>query len=406
MGINSANVSLADIAPLCPGGNCTFNPYWSLAVCTRFANVSDHLSENTTSEGFRHYLSESHYIAHSVRKNVFMNMSSATGPIQTLPKVETDDRDPLIFTNSLPDPLNFTESIAFRDISDPIADVFIIVRGDDAQNDPERYAAIEFVLEWCVQNFTTTVTNGTATTQRHNAIRGFTGGYRKSLGPTLNLTLDGINYEVFAAGHNRLQRYMQLLFSGTVYMDMSENWYATSDAMQLLFEPWDVFRFHHVQAMELGFAGTKQAGLECMINNVATGLTDYIRNLTWSSDARSSGYTPPVNGIVYHQVSIVDIRWKWIAGHILFAVLSSVLLFLTIIHQQFSPLRAKPWKSSSAAVLHALDPALQQELKGILSQSEMDSQDIEVLVRLLPTDDGEWRLMTREKEEGTPLETL
>lgn len=62
------NESLADIAPSCPGGNCTFDPYWSLAVCTRIGNVSDnitvkHLANATTGyPHVRYYITPNRYL--------------------------------------------------------------------------------------------------------------------------------------------------------------------------------------------------------------------------------------------------------------------------------------------------------------------------------------------------------
>lgn len=51
--------------------------------------------------------------------------------------------------------LNLSESIAFRDVVNPIADIFIILPPyyySDTNRDPEsKYGAVGFILEWCVQ---------------------------------------------------------------------------------------------------------------------------------------------------------------------------------------------------------------------------------------------------------------
>jgi hypothetical protein len=393
MGVNSANLSLSDIAPLCSGGNCTFDPYWSLAVCTRVANVTDKLTKSESNDRGNiidvYRLTESHYLeTHGSQYTRLMNMTSATGPV-----VDTKNPDPTV--SSLRS-IKFSESVAFRDANKPIADIFIIVSGHDDVN----ASAYEFVLEWCVQNFTTTVVNGLATTQRHNAFRNSEGGDLSFL--TLKPFGSDENsetYEVEGNFHTRLQSYMYILFDGTITLATSGNPSGTSDFVQFLYEPFDARAPSSGLSRDLahGLQGTQKDGLELMINNVATGLTNYVRSTSWATN-----YAAPVQGVVNEQVSIVVVRWKWITGHIIFAVLSITFLAVTLLHQHFSPIDAKPWKSSSAAVLHALDPALQQELRSILSQSAMFSQDGAVQVRLLPADDGGWRLVTK-ANEGVPL---
>ncbi|KAJ4298082.1 hypothetical protein N0V90_005981 [Kalmusia sp. IMI 367209] len=396
LGLNNANESLADITPLCPGGNCTFDPYWSLAVCTRIANVSDHITVKNltnTATGYphiRYYVTPNQYLDNLGYSETYMNVTSATG-------AKPDDIGP--GTSAL----NMSESIAFRDVNDPIADVFIIIRNvsdaDNAGADHSRYGAIEFILEWCVQSFTTNVTNGVATTNRHNAIRNFTGGDHEFL----QLQPDGPNgksYTIQDIPHNTLQRYFQAIFNGSITTD-ADDWYATSDIMQLLFEPFNVYQGNHIGQtfkLENGLRGTDQTGLEHIINNIATSLTNRVRSVAWTSGPEGYQYSPPARGTVYQQVLIVVIRWKWIAGHITFTTLSLAFLALTILNQHRSALNTKTWKSSGAAVLRALDPALQRELGGITSRSVMDAQDEAVMVRMVPTEEGGWRLTTRENQ--------
>lgn len=42
-GFGNNNDRILDVAANCPGGNCTFNGYSSVAVCASYVDVSEHL---------------------------------------------------------------------------------------------------------------------------------------------------------------------------------------------------------------------------------------------------------------------------------------------------------------------------------------------------------------------------
>jgi hypothetical protein len=89
---------------------------------------------------------------------------------------------------------------------------------------------------------------------------------------------------------------------------------------------------------------------------------------------------------------------KWIAAHACFALFSAGLLLATIICHRASPLRGQePWKSSGVAILHALEPDLQRDLRGIAKMSELRRRAGEHRVRLENGDEG-WRLVSMGKE--------
>lgn len=120
-GFYYGNQTVATLDPNCSSGNCTFDPYWSLAVCTSFADVTSHLVAKNTSTNESNTvtfgLTPESYVVRTVGDDIyFMNMSSATSA--TAGSVAT-------VTNPLG--VNFTETIAFKDVDAPIADVFIIV---------------------------------------------------------------------------------------------------------------------------------------------------------------------------------------------------------------------------------------------------------------------------------------
>ncbi|PQE11513.1 acid phosphatase protein [Rutstroemia sp. NJR-2017a BVV2] len=139
----------------CATGNCTWPVYQSLAVCMRWQDISSHLSyssyqdeRNITQDKWS--LTDKHYIETLRGAYPMLNMTSV-GFANT--------KDSL--NNATP--LNFSDSIAFPDSPSPLADVFMI-----------PYDAFEFVLEWCAQEFNTSVFNGLVSTSRLGFTNNFT----------------------------------------------------------------------------------------------------------------------------------------------------------------------------------------------------------------------------------------
>ena len=113
-----------------------------------------------------------------------------------------------------------------------------------------------------------------------------------------------------------------------------------------------------------------------------------------------------VEGIAWREAILVVVRWPWIVAHALFAALSLALLLVTILHQRRGGLvQAGAWKSSSLAVMQALDPALYAQLKGIGRHSEMKAQGEKHVVRLRRKMFDGWRLVAA-AESDVPLEKL
>lgn len=288
-GIYSGNETVEHIAPSCPSLNCTFPTYSSLAVCTSFANVSSHLvKQNISKSNFdyqiRYALSNTSYINAGLG---FFNASSASSP---------DDIQIGISSLNL---LNFNNSIAFKDVTLPLADVFVIY-GKDIEGQYTRpdgvieaghltYGAVEFIMEWCVQDFTTEVVNGSAVTTRHKATRNF----RNPPFPTIDV--NGVTYSISPDTHTSASRFLDRILRGSVQegrLDvlsqhfklllnsrpgLDQYWYASSDIAQALFEPYNVWQAHptdEVFTLSQGIKGTNQTGLELIINNIANGMTN------------------------------------------------------------------------------------------------------------------------------------
>ena len=105
-------------------------------------------------------------------------------------------------------------------------------------------------------------------------------------------------------------------------------------------------------------------------------------------------------GTICLDTRLVVVRWGYIVAHVIFIVLSLLLLLGTMMLQRSSALRAAgAWKSSSLAVTHALDPELQSQLHGIRANSLLVDQDGRQMVRLTQIPKGGWRLVPKARPE-------
>ena len=120
-GLYAGTTTIDHIRPTCPGGNCTYPAYRSLAICARSADVSSHLEHKkpyaddprTKNPNVVQWsLTDSNFLI-DARKNLF-NLSSAA---KENPTKYHGYGNPMA--------LDFSRSIAFKDSSAPVADVCV-----------------------------------------------------------------------------------------------------------------------------------------------------------------------------------------------------------------------------------------------------------------------------------------
>ena len=270
-GLYTDNSAILDLQPACSSGNCTWPSYRSLAICARSADVTSHLKQKTvlynetTSAGVKDvitqwYLSELNYIIDDGLMLLSLKSSSAR-------------LKPIFGEIQSPSLLNISNSIAFQNSFTPVADIFVIY--SNASYSSPTFQAVEFVLEWCVQNFTTSVTNGISSTERYASFRDFG---KPSPDDVILFAApnDGDNryYSVDSGSHYSLQGYFQVLFQGTAnWTSTKEPPVASNDATQAIFQAFDIFGTNG-DGVGRVFGGAGLPGLKRMLDNVATGMTN------------------------------------------------------------------------------------------------------------------------------------
>lgn len=126
----------------------------------------------------------------------------------------------------------------------------------------EKIGALEFLLEWCVQSYSTTVTNGTATTERHEAVSLKDADYPdNTLGPgTLEL----------------YQNYFRDIFQGKAWRAVHNptRLYVSNDATQVLFQPVNIFGATADDVSVTPYQGGGMDQLQKILDNIAVAMTN------------------------------------------------------------------------------------------------------------------------------------
>ena len=257
-GLFSQNSVVLDLQPSCSTGNCTWPPYQSLAICARTANVTSSLKNRTTTV----FGGESDKDEYHIKQWYLTQQDSLQDDGDNLCNISTiARRSQILSTNKshdgfgdnqrpgLPFSLDFGDSIAFQNSTRPIADSVIIYSTSNTPTigiSPRTFAAIEFVLDWCIQTFTTTFVNGVPSTYRNGSVQAFSKPDPGNSSAFLTATSpdeDGRTYMIDPVSHYSLQLYFRDLFQGTAnlttYSEGSQT--VTSDAIQALFQPLNIF---------------------------------------------------------------------------------------------------------------------------------------------------------------------
>lgn len=315
----SAKPSTFFVNPQCPTGNCTWPPYTSLSVCGRCSDVSSRLTVSNVSEG--------NEVTTSLPNNISLTSIPATtglGLIAMTVNTTSNQNDLLI------------DSLEYAEWDWPVLDVFTVIAQYGGRNNNEKLMgpfASECILQFCVQNFSASSTNGTFVEKPKGDPVYLNGTYtfEAEIGGT-NYSLD---YETFKA---LSQNYLEDMFNTVTKqqngLSATSQW--TDDVSQSLFY-WTNRTDDHLPTT--------------MFENIAASMSLNVRSTSnLSSD-----------GSAYSQQSIVAVNWLWMI--LPFALLALVGIYLVSIVVATRRMRLEPWKTSSLAVLmHGLADAESRSL--------------------------------------------
>lgn len=366
---------IPETVPQCSSGNCTFGEYNSLALCSDAVDVSQHIA--VSPNGSFRCLPNGQCLP--------ISNEETFGTVSLAGTVAQDD-------SSEPSALDFNSSIAFPNRPSALVDMFILYHnmttGTGATtnfNTTASYGAVEFIVEWCIPRFTTTVTSGVSLTSRQPE-------------PFVNFTVDenglfatinNTSYSIDSLDHYALQRFFNQTLSGAVYVEGVAMTTISNGAATVYSPFWDNSNDNPSNdGTDISLLSTALPRLQTILNNTAISMTNYAR-----SPSTPAEKTFVLNGAVFADQSIIVISWPYIVAPILYSLGSLAFLLLIMTQRKFGYIASPPiWKTSSEATLRALDPDLLSSMHDNALASEMSESSESLLVRLVPGRKG-WRVV-------------
>ncbi|PVI00783.1 hypothetical protein DM02DRAFT_671773 [Periconia macrospinosa] len=386
-GIYAQSSGIPDLAPLCPTGNCTWPSYASLEVCVRWADVSSKLQRSVVpAAGLQKgqkgqvatwSLDNRTLISNSV-ENARLNVSNAAKLVNEVggrPHIE------------------FSGTSAFDDSPAPLAHFFVTyINGSNSVNKLDQpldgisnlgwnFSAIEFMLEWCVQEYKAEVKSGVLTTTKLKTIKDFQPDDFGRL--TVAMAYNRI-YRVPNSSDVSLPNYLLKTFRGSVLAKWISAPTKTSDLAEV---------FH--SKLKKKYLNTNYEVIGPEDADVRTAMVRIVENVATSMNIamRQHNTTPnQEKGTVWEEQTFVKVRWGWIAAPVMLAGFSVLFVVATIIQSSGQARRGMVWKSSSVPTLLALNSDLHKAVGAPSSLSKTECVLRGAKVSLSQDKQGGWRL--------------
>ena len=329
-----------DLVHTCPTGNCTWSPFNSLAVCSKCDNITNEIKRNCNSDG---------------------------ACVVSLPE------GPMLFGYGAQINSSVTNiSSSLMEIQ-PSVFKFSSLRSDNV-NESGHASAMECTMWYCINTYTATVVDGVMREEIHASWRNDSAMISHSADliyrPPISSSYSTANSSWFAVTHlaaTSINDFMSGLFTGSGMIDDSRAAF-TSDTIQALYTTNNI---------------------TALMDNLAISMTNNIRQ---QNDSVSS---PEWEGTAWTSQTYVHVRWGWFAFPVTLIVLSSALLFGTIIETWYRNVMV--WKSNNLALLfHGRGLDLDsQDLPGVNRLSEMTAVAREIRVELVQGPSKAWNFVQK-----------
>ncbi|KAL9110942.1 MAG: hypothetical protein Q9227_004557 [Pyrenula ochraceoflavens] len=367
------SVSPSLVRANCPSGNCTFDEYTSLAVCSSLGDTTSNIVKHCPRGKSDETSAGCTYTVAALEESppwLGLNMSA--------------ELDQTIFIGAN-NPSNAPRS------SNSLIDFYVIYYSDLSQlsmesNYTAQLKAFKASLNLCLQTFRTSVNSGTTTTEETRRRTDL--AWKKE--PT---TKDGVTFQILStkvsddpdtysmsdSSIQDLNTYLSILiFTGAGQMQDPADLPTSSDKNNLNTFTSDAA---HALANRLYNNGTTDNAMthaDALLSNVAVSMTNVIR--------QTSNFPTTHKGISNRLQQYIHVKFPWLVPAILLDLLTLLFLLQTI---SASRSRDVPvWKQSQIAVLQALGPGLGGHPEPISGEGTTALR-----VRLKGSGDGEWKLV-------------
>jgi len=335
---DNRNTSTTTLDVFCPTGNCTWEPFQTLAVCSECANITNQIQTLSTSYPTVYHVPGGPYLTGD---NIVLNITNV---------YSSDPVDSTLLTN-------------------------LLMMGTSLEQwDVEAGPwALNCSLRYCVQTISTRSVNGVFEEHVTSTF------YNRSLSPfdstDLNaqavLSPPGSNdiFSVVAVAARAISFWLPSL-TGSVTADIGEFGYS-SDYMQALYsavggQPWTGYN-------QTGL-DSQTEGIPALLSRLAKSMTNNFRTETGSGIVTQHGQAQSTKVFVH-------VRWGWITLPAVVVLLSGAFLIAVIVkNRSYNTIL---WKSSALAMLYNdLDDDTRRAMEACSSPDDLTKQARRVLVRL------------------------
>lgn len=367
--------SVYNISSVCPSGNCTWEPFETLAVCSSCANITDQMGGSpdfrlNLSNGFQLASRSAYYGAHTAdqkflnvttTKKLYDSLYSGVGEYNTYTR------------NNM--------SLIYADRGSLIID-FLVLRAP--QLNLETSSAHECVLQYCVKTISASQLSGELIETEVSTWTNDSESARLTADNSILTTpIEGANTsydaqstvpEYYLKPTEKIHTFTVALvaqlqmtswFNGILQGNATYEWPRTGA----------VYSNDQIQGVDTSVDGG-DPGLSQLMSNVAKAMTVALRS---SSKETASG-------VIHRNETYIHIRWPWIALPLAIYLLVATFLALVALASRDHDQPVHVWKNSGvSALLHGFDAEpLRQKLGPLHDQSEIDRAAKAIQVRLVP----------------------
>ena len=366
--------------PVCSTGNCTFDPFDTLAICSACLDVSHQttLASNTMSlsnwsDWTNEYVNNYTYTLpgdfNITATAIWLDsekssLLAAQAMVAEIATPNTMSRTILNVTNPL---------VAFGILQFPEVEA----EGYQGSYDNQSPKAWECALAFCLQTYNVSVQNNNVT---NTLLSTFIPPNGTPVSDSLEDTVDGIFHRPANEGHPAGSNDTFFVPGATIaglaqYFNHTLQGYMPTSTTEV---PTYTYVDDLMQALNI----TTNIGF--MMQNLATSMTTWIRTMGNSPQ-------PDAFGTVLHLQILVQVRWAWLSLLVLLEVGTAVLLACTIGRTMRHG--NVVWKQSSLATLfHGLDDTNEHVGSGAMGIKEMEDAAKSMTVSLGQGRDGRLKL--------------
>lgn len=348
-----------DVVPDCPGGNCTWPAYESLAVCETCMDLTEKLVFEPLATGNELSVWGDYYLPNGfglTQDDIFDAWANDSVP-------EMGQANNFNISSTFP-------STAFHDRGAILLDVHAIVGGGDS------LFAMECILQACVKTYNASSVNG-------RFVESEIGSWTNNSNVTItdNMVEDPDNGFVLmppnSGGKFTLPNWSAYLIQCFLASMFVGNWGTYGVGEGSATGASDANIIYMYQAMS-----TSNSSMPTFMSNVAQSMTV---NMRTSGNQSEQIYQ---TGVAEATETYIHVEWPWITMPL--AVLFIVLILLIFVIIDTKKKQVHAWKTSSLATLsHGLDEQ-SRRLLADAENAEVSAAEISVSLEKV---DGEWRLI-------------